>query len=93
MKEKEIKELILGCMDTIQMFKNVHDAETPEEFYKSIEGCANEGVIFGRSSDFTVEEMVARAKSYFADESPSNVITRNFGLRQQAMYIKHYIKK
>ena len=36
--------------------------------------------------------MVVGLDMYMKDEAPPNIITREFGLRQQAMYIKYYNK-
>lgn len=78
-------------MTDLEKYEKVNKCETYEEFYEALKALSDEnGEIQGRRQKFNVERMIQNAKYYFADASYPNVITREFGLRQQAMYLKYY---
>jgi len=78
-------------MGELQKYQHVNQCETPEQLYQCILDFADEnGQIQGRTRKFDAQQMADGAKSYFDKISPANVITREYGLRQQAMYIKYY---
>jgi len=47
-----------------------------------------EGMIQGRERKFNVSRMAIALQFFMEDEAPSNVLTREFGIRQQAIYLK-----
>lgn len=69
----------------------VNSCETPEQLQQVIITFADEnGEIQGRDQKWNAVKMAELAGGYFKGFLPPNVITREFGLRQQAMYIKYY---
>ena len=47
-------------------------------------------MIQGRTRKFSAEKMAMGLDMFMKDEMPSNVITRDYGLRQQAIYLKTF---
>ena len=79
-------------MTDLEKYEMVNKCETQQELLDAIVALGDEnGEIQGRSRKFSVEKMVKQTKQYFEDQhNIPNVLTREFGLRQQAMYIKYY---
>jgi len=80
MTREQIYDFINSCESTLGL-KNI-----------ILELADEDGMIQGRSRKFNAKKMVVGLDMYMKDEAPPNVITREFGLRQQAMYIKYYNK-
>ena len=81
-------------MTDLEKYKRVNACETIEELQACIKGFADElGQIQGRTKKFSADNMAINADLYYNDFVGSivpNVLTREFGIRQQAMYIKFY---
>lgn len=81
-------------MNDLEKYELINSCETTEELQAAILKLADEnGVIQGRSKSFKAAIMAELARGFILDKTgalPSTVITRNWGLRQQAIYIKHY---
>lgn len=88
MKKKKLKEAYLDLLT----YEAVNKIETPEGIYEAIRNLAEDGAIQGRSRKFDADNMIIMAQKYFEDECSPNYITRQYGLRQQAMYIKYYLR-
>jgi hypothetical protein len=75
-------------------WQRVNQCETIKELQQCILDFSDEfGMIQGRSRPFIAEKMAEHAGIYFMDSSgniPPNVITREYGLRQQVVYLKFY---
>lgn len=88
MKPREEKDIDLD------RFYLVNECETIEELQEAILSFADErSEIKGRTRYFNAQKMADFALKYYQDESknevyPPNLLTRNWGIRQQAMYIK-----
>jgi len=79
-------------MTELDKYKKVNQCETLEELANVIESFANEdGLIKGRTKDFNAELMAGFCR-YFKPNM-HNLLTREFGIRQQALYILFYDKK
>ena len=79
-------------MTELEKYQKVNQCETPEQLYQCILDFADEsGYIQGRTKRFKADRMVEQAKLYFKDGCFPNAVTREYGLRQQMMYIKHYL--
>lgn len=79
-------------MTELEKFHAVNKCETPEDIYDVILSFADaNGYIQGRTRSFDANQMVKGASFYFSDLAAPNVLTREFGIRQQAMYIKFYM--
>jgi hypothetical protein len=79
-------------MNELEIFKKVSAAGTKEELTEIITSIAdsNDGRINGLSRDFDAKKMASYVDLVFEGTLPVNVITRNFGLRQQLMMIMFY---
>ena len=78
-------------MTDLEKFQKVNSCETLEELALVIESFADErGVIKGRNRSFSAGSMANYCRRY---SFPShNTLTREFGIRQQAMYLLFYNK-
>jgi hypothetical protein len=52
----------------------------------------SEGMIQGRSRKFNAKEMSQRVHDVIMNDYPANLLTREFGIRQQAIYLKTFNK-
>lgn len=69
----------------------VNQCETPEALEVVILGLADEdGTIEGRDKLFQAKNMARGLRHYMENKTPPNILTRRFGIRQQAMYLKFY---
>lgn len=76
-------------MDRLEKFEAVNKCETLEQLANVIESFADEeGMIQGREKKFSAKLMSFNCRNY----SPytHNTLTREFGIRQQALYILFY---
>ena len=70
-------------------FKKVNDCQTLEELAIIIENFADEnGYIQGRTKSFLAKNMAMICRRYSKFEH--NLLTREYGIRQQALYILFY---
>lgn len=78
-------------MTDLEKFQAVNSCETREDLYNVILSLADSnGYIQGRTRSFRADDMVKGASNYFVENKWPNSMTREFGIRQQAMYIKFY---
>jgi hypothetical protein len=78
-------------MTELQKYQMVNQCETQEDIINCISAFADEnGEIQGRIRNFNAAKMCGMTKLYFNNQIEPNVLTREYGLRQQAMYIKYY---
>jgi hypothetical protein len=72
----------------------VNAAETGEQLSAAILAIANQetGMIKGRSREFSAAKMADAVKIVLSTGRNFNLLTREYGIRQQAMYLVHYIK-
>jgi hypothetical protein len=76
-------------MTELQKYKLVNQCETPLELENAIAKFADsEGLIQGRQRKFDAGKMIIGLNYFFTDEMPANVLTREYGIRQQAIYLK-----
>lgn len=72
-----------------QKYKKVNACESLEELANIIESFSDEhGFIQGKSMFFDAKKMAEKCRNYSL-QNP-NVLTRNYGIRQQAIYILFY---
>ena len=77
-------------MSKLKIYEAVNKCETFEELAKVIESLANDdGMIQGRKREFNAAKMAEACRSFTTARAP-NVLTREFGIRQQALYIQYY---
>lgn len=80
-------------MTDLEKYEAVNACETLGSLAQVILSFADEnGMIQGRTRQFNAKKMADYAKRYdvLVTIQP-NVLTREFGIRQQAMYITHYM--
>lgn len=78
-------------MDRLEKYEAVNATESLKELAKVIESFADEdGFIQGRQKRFDAKIMAYYCINY--DTSIHNSLTREFGIRQQAMMLSYYEK-
>jgi hypothetical protein len=81
-------------MTELERFQKVNQCETEEQLAAVILEFADEsGMIQGRNTRFVAKVMSERVEGVVSLGFPANSLTREFGIRQQALYIKHYTQK
>lgn len=81
-------------MGRLEIYDRVNQCTSFEDLAKVIRDLADEdGMIQGRTRKFDANKMAdacLRFKEYMASGWP-NILTREYGIRQQAMYLDFYI--
>jgi len=76
-------------MSDLEKFQKVNECETLEQLSIVIESFADkDGFINGKDKNFNAKVMSSICKRYSSAEH--NMLTRQFGIRQQALYILFY---
>ncbi len=76
-------------MDRLEKYEKVNQCETLEQLAKVIESFSDDnGMIQGRTQKFNAKRMADSCRVYYS--MPKNCLTREFGIRQQALYIEYY---
>jgi hypothetical protein len=86
-----LKEAILAR--ELGKYQAVNSADTVESLKEAIMACSDGGIITGREMQFDAKRMCDNLELYMRDASPvtglqANTLTRNWGIRQQAIYLK-----
>ena len=80
-------------MTELETWQMVNQAETTQDLAFIINKLADpEGMIQGRERKFDAAKMIIGLNYFMKDEMPVNVLTREFGIRQQAIYLKTFNK-
>ena len=76
------------------IYEVVNSAETFDQLAKAIiQSSDSDGNIKGRTNSFSADRMANKCIEVGKSEHPEfNTLTRAFGIRQQAIYLKHYEK-
>tara|TARA_R110000782_G_scaffold106562_2_gene194846 strand:+ start:174 stop:416 length:243 start_codon:yes stop_codon:yes gene_type:complete len=78
-------------MTELETWQLVNQAETIQTLAFIINKLADpEGMIQGRSKKFDASKMIIGLNLFMEDTMPANVLTREFGIRQQAIYLKTF---
>lgn len=78
-------------MTELEKFQKVNQCETEEQLAAIILEFADEtGQIQGRDKSFDAAQMSARVERVIKGSMSPSVLTREFGIRQQALYIRYY---
>lgn len=80
-------------MTNNEKFDLVSKCETAEELHSAVLQCAVNGVIHGRNREFEASRMADNVHHAIEGLLPFTKLTRNFGIRQQAIYIAYYENK
>ena len=78
-------------MNDLERYERVNAAETYEDLALLIEYFAEDGMIRGRTRSFSSKNMAEACRNFdkYYLYAP-NVLTRMWGIRQQAMMIRYY---
>lgn len=78
-------------MTELETWQLVNQAETTQALAFIINKLADpEGMIQGRDHKFLAAQMIIGLNLFMEDTMPANVLTREFGIRQQAIYLKTF---
>lgn len=78
-------------MTELEKFQKVNQCETGEQLAAVIKEFADEsGLIQGRDKSFDATRMSVRSIEVIEGKQSPSVLTREFGIRQQALYIRYY---
>jgi serine/threonine protein kinase len=90
-KRKYTKRNTFKKMTELETWQLVNQAETRQTLAFIINKLADpEGMIQGRSKKFDASKMIIGLNLFMEDTIPANVLTREFGIRQQAIYLKTF---
>ena len=80
-------------MTELEKWQAVNQCETQVQLADLITQFSDEnGMIQGRERKFVASKMIIGLSRSMEDEMPANVLTREFGIRQQAIYLKTFNK-
>ena len=79
-------------MTDLEKYEKVNSCETVEELEQAIIEIGKElnNTILGRKYCFDSKRMASRCKDVFDGKLNPEVLTRNYGIRQQMFYLIHY---
>ncbi len=77
-------------MTELEKFQLINQCETVEELADAILKISGGIEIKGRFISFDAEKMSKRVAQVVNEDLIPNVLTRQYGIRQQALYIKFY---
>ena len=77
-------------MNELEIWKEVNSCETSEELTAVVRKIAdaNDGIIKGRNRDFNANNMATYVGMVIKEGSYPTLLTREYGIRQQALYIR-----
>jgi len=76
-------------MTELETWQLVNQAETQAQLADVITKLTDsEGMIQGRVRKHDAIKMIVGLSYFMTDDLPANVLTREFGIRQQAIYLK-----
>lgn len=77
-------------MTRADKYDMVNACKTPKELATAMRALSVNGMIKGRTREFSVEKMIQGMEYYMKHNQGANFVTREFGLRAQAVYIKNF---
>lgn len=78
-------------MTELQKWQAVNQCETPQELAELIGAFSDEdGMIQGRSRKFDAAKMAIGLVFFLENKMPANILTREYGIRQQAIYLRTF---
>lgn len=82
-------------MTDLEKYELVNGCETIKALEKAIISFTDlkTGLIQGRRRNFDGIEMASKVRAIVEEDGWPNNLTREFGIRQQALYLKHYTKE
>jgi len=82
-------------MTDLEKFQVVNSCETAKELVDAIKKISNQetGKIQGRNREFDSQRMAGYVTFVVNEGAPANLLTREFGIRQQALYLKYCVER
>jgi hypothetical protein len=77
-------------MEELTKWELVNKCETTEQLKEAILTLSKEGQIQGMSRAFDAEKMASYVDGVVEGYLPPRSLTRNYGIRQQALYLMYY---
>ena len=79
-------------MELLEKYELINKCETAKELADAIIAISNPetNMILGRKKTFDAIKMAENCHSVIKRGFPPNRLTREFGIRQQALYLKYY---
>lgn len=78
-------------MNKLEKYELVNSCETIEELENAIKSFADkDGLIQGRTRKFNANQMAECVSVVVRGLGPINTLTRELGIRQQALYLRFY---
>jgi hypothetical protein len=78
-------------MEELEKYELINKCETDNELAQAILLLSDkEGMVKGRNKAFAAEKMAGSCHLVINKNYPPNLLTREYGIRQQALYIKYY---
>jgi hypothetical protein len=79
-------------MEQLEKFQLINSCETAEDLIAAIKQIADPetGMVQGRAREFKSAKMASYVTGIINGNLPPELLTREFGIRQQALYIRYY---
>ena len=93
-KEQQALEQLEHVKAELDKYQLVNRCQTIEALENAIMaiGSENNGMIHGRTRLFSAKNMSSYVREVVSLALPANLLTRNYGIRQQALYLSFFIK-
>ena len=83
----------MNIYSNLEKYEIVNACESAKELEEAILAFANEsGYIQGRTRMFDAKQMASNVEGVVNRRLIANLLTREFGIRQQALYLAYYEK-
>lgn len=79
-------------MTNEEKYNLINSCETTTELEEAIIAISDNNIIKGRQREFKADYMASFVRCIVNDSCDPRYLTRSFGIRQQALYLKHYAK-
>ena len=94
-KEQQVLEQLEHVKAELYKYQLVNRCQTIEALENAIIniGSENSGMIHGRARIFSAKNMSSYVRGVVSLALPANLLTRNYGIRQQALYLSFFYNK
>ena len=94
-KEQQVIEQLEHIQTELEKYQLVNRCQTIEALENAIMtiGSENNGMIRGRTRIFSAKIMSSYVRGAVSLVLPANLLTRNYGIRQQALYLSFFCNK
>lgn len=75
--------------------KNIQSSQNKEELIEAINNLSEDGIYLdGLNKKFLLSRTIMHLDNFLNNNNyPAETLTRNYGIRQQALYLKYYNEK